>query len=142
MVTATFEEYHTGEWLRQQIEAIPAPNDLQFYMDLIPADKELPAVRASVQSRDDIRGIGDERERIMTKLDWLIVVVREGHMIAPLIPYVVALDNSLQNKNGTTSKIIVYSCVRIEPFSILEPEESGVMYRHAGGVYRTMVQSP
>lgn len=142
MTTATFEEYHTGEWLRQQIEAPAVNPPMQFYMDLIPQDKELPAVRASVQSRNDVRGIGDGRERIMTQLDWLIVVVREGHLISPMIPYVVALDNALQNKNGTTAKIIVYSCVRLEPFSILEPEESGVVYRHAGGVYRTMVQSP
>ena len=141
MTTVTFEEYHTGEWLRQQIEAITG-TPLQFYMDQIPIDKDLPAVRASVQSRNDIRGIGDARERIMTQLDWLVVVVHEGHLISPLIPYVVALDNALQNKNGTTSKIIVHSCVRLEPFSILEPEQSGVVYRHAGGVYRTMVQSP
>lgn len=141
MTTATFEEYHTGEWLRQKIEGISTP-PMQFYMDLIPADKPLPAVRASVQSREDVRGVGDARERIMTRLDWLIVVVREGHLISPLIPYVVALDNALQNMNGTTPTIVVYSCVRLEPFSILEPEESGVVYRHAGGVYRTMVQSP
>jgi len=142
MTTQTFEEYHTGEWLRQKVEAVGAPTQMQFYMDLIPADKSLPAVRASVQSRDDVRGIGDERERIMTRLDWLIVVVHEGHLISPLLPYVVALDNALHNQTGTTAKIIVLSCVRLEPFSLLEPEDSGVMYRHAGGVYRTMVQSP
>jgi len=141
MTTATFEEYHTGEWLRGKIEAVVTPS-MQFYMDQIPSDKDLPAVRASVQSRNDVRGIGDARERIMTQLDWLIVVVNEGHLISPLIPYVVALDNALQNTNGTTAKIIVYSCVRLEPFSILEPEESGVVYRHAGGVYRTMVTPP
>jgi hypothetical protein len=111
-------------------------------MDLIPRDKALPAVRASVQSRHDVRGIGDERERIMVRLDWLIVVVREGHLISPMVPLVDALDTALHNTNGSTANIIVLSCVRLETFSLLEPEDSGVMYRHAGGVYRTMVQSP
>lgn len=142
MPTTTFEEFHTAEWLRQKVEAIAAPNALQFYMDMIPADRSLPAVRASVQSRDDVRGIGDERERIMTRLDWLIVVVREGHLIAPILPYVLALDNALHNTSGSTGNIVVLSCVRLEPFSLLEPEDSGVVYRHAGGIYRTMVQEP
>jgi hypothetical protein len=142
MATSTFEEYHTAEWLREQVEAIASPNALQFYLELIPEDVALPAVRASVQDRQDIRGIGDERERILTRLDWLVVVVKEGHLVAPLIPYVVALDNALHNKTGSTSTIEVLSCVRIESFSLLEPEESGVQYRHAGGLYRTMVQAP
>ena len=142
MTTATFEEYHTAEWLLSQIEAIAAPNALQAYMDLIPAGADLPAVRMAVQSRHDVRGVGDERERIMTRLDWLIVVVREGHLISPLLPYVVALDNALHNKSGSTASVVVLSCVRLEPFSLLEPEDSGVQYRHAGGIYRTMVQAP
>jgi len=136
------EEFHTAEWLREKVEAIVPPNALQFYMDLIPADRDLPAVRASVQSRHDIRGVGDERERIMVRLDWLIVVVNEGHLISPIVPLADALDTALHNKNGATANIIVLSCVRMEPFSLLEPEDSGVMYRHAGGVYRTMVQAP
>ena len=139
MTTVTFEEYHTGEWLRQRIEG---NTSLQAYMDLIPSGVPLPAIRMSVQSRQDVRGIGDQRERILTRLDWLIVVVHEGHLISPIIPHAVALDNALQNQEGTTAKIIVLSCVRLEPFSILEPEESGVIYRHAGGIYRTLVQAP
>src|SRR5687768_13175095 len=122
----TFEEYHTGEWIRQQVEAVAAPTAMQFYMDLIPADRDLPAVRGSVQSRHDVRGVGDERERIMTRLDWLIVVVREGHLIAPILPDAVALDNALHNKTGSRAKIIVLSCVRLEPFSLLEEVVSGV----------------
>ena len=138
MTITTFEEYHTAEWLVSQIESLAS---LQAYMDQIPADRELPAVRMSVQFREDVRGIGDARERIMTQLDWLIVVVHEGHLIAPILPHVIALDNALHNKSGTTANIRVLSCVRLEPFSILEPEDSGVQYRHAGGIYRTMVQS-
>jgi hypothetical protein len=141
MTTSTFEEYHTAEWLRQQIEATPNPG-LQAFLDMIPSEIALPAVRMSVQSREDVRGIGDERERIMTRLDWLIAVVHEGHLVSPLIAPVVKLDNALNNKTGSTATIIVLSCVRLEPFSLLEPEESGVQFRHAGGIYRTMVQAP
>ena len=139
MTTTTFEEYHTAEWMRSRIET---DTSMQAYMDLIPSDVDLPAVLMSVQQREDVRGIGDGRERIMTRLDWLVVVVREGHLISPIVPLAVALDNALQNKSGTTATILVLSCVRLEPFSILEPEESGVTYRHAGGIYRTMVQAP
>ena len=136
------EEYHTAEWIREKVEAISAPNAMQFYLDLIPSGVDLPAVRGSVQSRQDVRGVGDERERIMVRLDWLVVVVREEHLVSPMVPLVDALDTALHNQNGSTANIIVLSCVRLESFSLLEPEDSGVMYRHAGGVYRTMVQSP
>lgn len=141
MTTTTFEEYHTAQWLVSQVEAMAAPA-LQAYLDLIPPGVDLPAVRMSVQSREDIRGVGDGRERILTRLDWLIVVVNEGHLVSPILPYVIKLDNQLHNQSGSTSDILVLSCVRLEPFSLLEPEESGVTYRHAGGVYRTMVQAP
>lgn len=139
MATTTFEEYHTAEWLVSRIESQAS---LQAYLDLIPGDVSLPAVRMSVQFRNDVRGVGDERERIMTQLDWLIVVVNEGHLVSPILPHVIALDNAIHNQAGSTANILVLSCVRLEPFSLLEPEDSGVQYRHAGGVYRTMVQSP
>lgn len=133
------EEFLTAAWLVEQIES---GTDLQAYMDLIPENVPLPAVRMSAQERQDVRGIGDERERIMVRIDWLVVVIREGHQIAPLVPLVNSLDTALQNTNGSTDDIVVLSCVRLEPFSLLEVEDSGVTYRHAGGFYRTMVQVP
>lgn len=133
------EDLATAKWIVQRVDA---DTSLTAYMDLIPTDVSLPAVRFSIQDTQDVRGVGDARERIMSRIDWLIVVIREGSLVAPLIPLANELDGALHNQNGATSEIVVLSCVRLQPFSLLEPEDSGVTYRHAGGIYRTMVQAP
>lgn len=131
------EELHTAEWIVGRIEA---DTSLEAYFENIPSDKDLPAVRFHVQARNDQRGVGKPAARIMTTLDWLVVVVREGLGIAALVPLADALDDALHNQSGATATIQVLECVRIEPFSLLEVLDSGVQYRHAGGLYRTIVQ--
>lgn len=131
------DELHVAEWIRGRIEA---DTSLQAYLDVVPTTATLPAVRFSVQERNDVRGVGTPAHRIMTNLNWLVVVVREGHEVAPLVPLADALDAALHDHVGATSSIQVMSCVRLEPFSLLEQEDSGVYYRHAGGLYRTVSQ--
>lgn len=133
------EELLTSEWLISRIEA---DTTMQAFLELIPSGVSLPAVRLTVRDRLDVRGVGDQRERIMTQIDWLITVIRAGHGVAPLVPLANALDAALHNKTGSTASIQVSACVRLEPFTMLEPEDSGVFYRHAGGLYRTIVLVP
>jgi hypothetical protein len=134
-VTLLNDELHVAEWIRGRIEA---DTSLQAYADIIPADVNLPACRFQVQARHDVRGVGTHR--IITQCDWLVVVTRKGHEIAPLVPLADALDTALHDHTGSTSTIQVLSCTRVEPFTLLEPQDSGTYYRHAGGLYRIQSQ--
>lgn len=135
MSTPLNDELHVGEWLKSQIEAGTA---LTAYADLIPAEQALPAVRFQVQGRHDVRGVGTHR--IITEVQWLVVVTKQGFGVADLVPLADAVDQALHEQSGATSTIRVLSCMRLEPFSLLEPEDTGVYYRHAGGLYQTQSQ--
>lgn len=131
------EELHCAEWIVSRIEA---DTTLEAYFEMIPDTVVLPAVRFHVQARNDNRGLGTPASRIITTIDWLIVVVREGLGVAALVPLADALDNALHGKDGTVTGLQVLKCIRVEPFTLLEVLDSGVQYRHAGGLYRTIVQ--
>lgn len=135
MSTAVNDELHVAEWIYKRIED---DTTLEAYADIIPEDVPLPAARYQVQARTDVRGVGTHR--IITQIDWLVVVTRRGHEIAPLVPLADALDQALHDHTGSTSTIQVLSCVRVEPFTLLEVGDSGMYYRHAGGLYRTQSQ--
>lgn len=143
------EIYECAKWLETTLKADNGVGGLFHagaqqvngaYMDLIPEDVKLPAIRFHVQAQSTVRGVGPGHiARIMTDLLWLIVVVREGHEIAPIVPIVSRLDTVLDGMNGSTSLVNVQSCVLVEPFQLLETDKSGVQVRHAGGLYRTIV---
>jgi len=143
------EDLHAGEWIVSHLEGDtgvgglfdPAkPEPLAgVYRDLIPADKDLPAIRFQLQNPHDVRTVG--QARVLVRLDYLIVVTREGHAVAPLVPLADRVDELLHRANGSTSTLTIYECTRLQPFHLLEPDDSGVQYRHAGGIYRTMVQA-
>lgn len=133
------EELHTAKWLISTIEsAMP----IQAFLELIPREVDLPAVRLTVRDRGDVRGVGDQRERILTRIDWLVTVINEGLQVTPLVALADALDTAIHSKTGTVDGMEVMSCLRLEPFTMLEPEDSGVYYRHAGGLYRTLTLVP
>lgn len=144
------EELHTAEWLVSQIEGDTGAGGLMeagdpmisgAYYGLVPPDVEPPAVRFHVQNRMDVRGIGNPTERIMVQLEWLVAAVTKGRGLAPLVPIADRLDTVLHDKNGETATIRVMACVRVESFTLPEEEDTPEGYRHAGGLYRTIVQS-
>jgi len=136
-VLAGNEELSVAEWIVSRIET---DTTLEAYFGSIPASKVLPAVRFHVQARSDQRGLGTPASRIMTTIDWLIVVVREGLGVAGLVQPATDLDGALHGKSGSTASVQVLKCIRVEPFTLLEVLDSGVQYRHAGGLYRTICQ--
>lgn len=131
------EELHTTKWIVSQVES---NTSMQAYFEVIPAGKPLPAVRFHAQARNDARGVGTPAGRILTTIDWLVVVVNEGLGMASLVPLADDLDDALHNQSGQADSVLILECIRLEPFSLLEPLDSGVQYRHAGGLYRTIVQ--
>jgi hypothetical protein len=144
------DELHTAEWIVARLESDTGAGGLfdparsykpsGAYFEVVPQDRDLPAVRFHVQARTDIRGAARPAHRIISTIDWLIVVITEGNGLMKMVPLADALDTRLQEATGETSTILVLSCVRIEPFTLFEESDSGVHYRHAGGLYRTIVQ--
>lgn len=106
------------------------------FLDVIPKDVALPAVRYHVQNPEDVTVV--EGTRVIVNIDWLVVVVREGLGVAALIPLADALDLSLHQQEGDIDGYHI-ACVRRSPFNLLEADDSGVQYRHTGGIYRTIV---
>lgn len=149
MADYPFEIYECGEWIQEVLEADTGPGGLfetgspmvnGAFMDLVPEGIKLPAIRYHVQAPLTVRGIGPSHQaRIMTQLDWLVVVMREGHHISPLVPIVMRLDTVLDGRTGSNTLVDILSCTMVEPFQILETDKSGVHIRHAGGIYRTVV---
>jgi hypothetical protein len=145
------EDLLTAEWIISRLESDTGAGGLfdparsykpsGAYFGVIPPGADLPAVRFHVQAPNDVRGSTNPSARIMVNLDWLIVLVFQGKEMARNIPLVVALDKRLQKANGVTSQVRVDMCIRLSPYSLTEPEDSGVVYRHAGGLYRTVVQA-
>jgi hypothetical protein len=144
------EDLHTAEWIVSKIEGDTGAGGLMetgdpmisgAYFGVIPPDVGPPAVRFHVQNKQDVRGVGDPRERIMVQLEWLIAAVTKGRGLAALVPIADRLDTVLHDSNGETSTIRVMACVRVESFTLAEEEDTAEGYRHAGGLYRTIVQS-
>lgn len=143
------EDLHTAQWIVAKLEGDTGVGGLMepgnemisgaFY-GVIPSDVDLPAVRFHVQNPHDVRGAARPAHRIMVLLDWLIAAVVRGRGLAALVPIADRLDEVLQESTGETSTIRVMSCVRLEPFSLPEEEDTALGYRHAGGIYRTLVQ--
>lgn len=143
------EDLHTGEWIVATLEGDTGPGGLfdparvyklsGVYRDLIPPDKKLPAIRFHLQNPLDLRVVN--QERILVRLEWLVVLVNEGLRITPLVSLADRLDTILHKAQGETNGVLVQECTRLEPFHLLEPDDSGVQYRHVGGIYRTMVKA-
>lgn len=124
-----------AKWIKAQVGNLGGSIN-GVYLDLIPQDVDLPAVRFHVQDSSDVRVINGKR--VITNIIWLIVVVRKGLEVAPLVPIAALLDTALSAQSGIVDGYHI-ACVREGPFSMLEPDDSGVQYRHAGGLYRTLV---
>lgn len=130
-----YEVYPAGKWIKAQIGDLGGTISGAF-MDMIPAEVALPAVRYHVQNPSDTTVVSGER--VLVNIAWLVVVVRKGLEVTPLVPIANALDLALHERNGVADGYRI-ECVRLEPFSMIEPDDSGVQLRHAGGIYRTIV---
>jgi len=147
------EALHVAEWIVTQLESDtgagglfdPAlPEDSQLsgaYFEVIPEDRSLPAIRFHTQDMHDVRQAMGGPHRIMVSIDWLVAVVNEGLRLTQLVLLADRLDARLHESNGQTSTVRVMQCVRIAPFTQTEVADSGVTYRHVGGLYRTIVQA-
>lgn len=137
------DEIHIAEWLKSKLNAIPNLNNLApggVWLDLIPEEKSLPGIRYHKQMGHDVSGHTSQSRRIISQYDWVVAGVVQGPSLAPLVALADAIDNALDDAVGTTSSIEIYKCWRQSTYSLTETGRSGVLFRHAGGIYRTIAR--
>jgi hypothetical protein len=142
-ITKINDEIHIAEWLKSVLGAIPSLNTIApagVWMDLIPEEQTLPGIRYQKQSGHDVGGNTAQSRRIVSQYDWLVAGVVEGQDLVKLVTIADAIDNALDGAVGTTSTIAIYQCWRMSTFSLTEEGRSGVQFRHAGGLYRTIAR--
>jgi hypothetical protein len=140
MVVTINDELHITEWLKTTLSAIPNLNTLApggVWLDLIPEEKPLPGIRYQKQAGHDVGGSTRVSRRIVAQYDWLVAGVTEGNLPS-LVLLADAIDTALDGQSGETSTYSVYQCWRVSTFSLTETGRSGVLFRHAGGIYRTI----
>lgn len=133
-------------WIETMLTTAAGPGDIQTlitgaFLGQIPDDQDLPAIRFHSTYPFDVRGVGNPSARIMVQIDWQVFAVTKGLPVAPLVPLANGVDQRLNKATGTTATISILSCVRMYPFHLLERTDTGEHFRHAGGVYRTIVQA-
>lgn len=109
------------------------------YNEVIPEDVALPAIRLSLRDSRDVRVVG--QARVITHCDWLVVVTTQGLSMTAVIPIADRIDTLLHGVDGVRGETATVNLesFRLEPFQLMELEESGIRYRHTGGLYRTIV---
>lgn len=133
------EEVATARWFKTRLGNDDDLSSLVsgVFADMIPLDKQLPAIRFSVQFRSDTIVVNGRR--VLTILDYLVVGINEGPSLVPLVAIADRIDVLLDRASGQTDDLIVLACVRSEPHTSVEYVE-GRQFRAAGGIYRTTVQ--
>lgn len=133
-----FEKLYVDAWIISRLEsdATLGPLVSGVFSELIPAGRDLPAVRLQLQAAPDQRGIGTHR--ISTRMTYLIVAVVDGPSPGPLVPVTNRMDELLQGARGESANIDVMSVDRTEVISYSTVED-GVRFWHVGGLYRFQV---
>ncbi|MBP8291937.1 MAG: hypothetical protein KAX65_04140 [Caldilineaceae bacterium] len=104
----------------------------------VPATYSGQYVLYQMQSGVDIRGVGPSRLGVNGL--WLVRVVAEALSFGGNLQTAAnRLDVLLQAASGTATGGTVWSCVREQPFQLVELA-NGRQFRHLGGIYRLWVQ--
>lgn len=109
----------------------------RIYGYLAPQDAAVPYVIYSYQRGHDVFGVGTAR--IMAHTAYQVKVVGQTKSFVALETIANRLDIVLQGASGSVVDGEILACVREQPISYVETD-SGVQYRHLGGLYRIIVQ--
>lgn len=98
-----------------------------------PATAVLPYVVFQEQTSDDLQGVG--AHRIGIRGNWLVRGVAKTSTWSGNIDTIAnRIDTLLQAGYGNAGDGVVWACVRIRPFRLIENVTSG-QFRHNGGQY-------
>jgi hypothetical protein len=136
------DEYEAGEWIRATLEAAGVIGSDALatgaFLDVIPGEARLPAVRFGVQARNDVRT--NSQHIAVSKWDFLVLGCVEAHNVADSSALAKAIHAALHRANGRTDNLRVVACTRTSTFSFTS-KEAGKLFRLGGGVYEIIGQA-
>jgi hypothetical protein len=137
------ETWIIEQWLYATLSgdgAITAAIGNRIYADVAPLDAAYPFIVYNMKSASDVAGVG--ALRILTQADYTVKVITQGSSYAPIKDLALRIDTLLHRQSGTTTDGAVISATRQEPVRYTETDnQSGVQYKHLGGIYRLQAQS-
>lgn len=96
-----------------------------------------PRIQFNFQGGSDVVAVG--AIRIMLTGLWQVKAIVQAESYAPAKPLADRLDALLHGKKGQVSDGVILGCKREQPIAYVEVD-SGLQYRHLGGLYRIEVQ--
>ncbi len=135
------ETVRTEAWLYGLLTAdseLTTLVDSRVYSGAAPQGATLPYVIISHQSGRDVLGVGTTR--IMSHLTYLVKAVGQCQSYVTLEPIADAIDKTLHGASGEVAGLNgagaeLLACTRTMTVAYAELD-SGVQYRHLGGLYR------
>ncbi len=137
------ETWIADQWLYATLHGdatiVAAVGD-RIYADVAPLDAAYPFIVYNLRSAQDVAGVG--AQRILSQLDYQVKAIAQGASYQPIKAIAQRIDELLHRKSGTTTDGTVITAVRLEPVRYPETDaQSGVQYKHLGGIYRLQAQS-
>lgn len=117
--------------------ALAAAVSARIYGYVAPLGTAFPLVIFQTQGGLDVRGVGPTR--IMSDLTVVVKAIDRAEGFGTLATIAARIDALLQGASGAATGGLVISCVREQPFSLVEVID-GAQYRHLGGIYRIAAQ--
>jgi len=108
------------------------------YVDVAPESASFPCIVIGQQTARDVMVVG--AYRIFENLLFLVRAVGQTQSYAALASAASRIDALLHRQSGSGADGTTWGCVREQSFRLAEVQ-SGVQYRHSGGVFRLFTTS-
>lgn len=140
------EEAMVDQWVKAQLvlqatalDALSTGLSTRIYLDVAPKDAVLPVIVYQCQDQPrDVRGVGTFT--VMVDTLYLVKVISKGVDNATNADVAKVIHTAMTSSNGSSvGDGAVLTSVRERAFKLAE-FESGVQYRHLGGIYRIQAQ--
>jgi hypothetical protein len=130
------------EWLTATLladAAVTAIVGQRVYGELAPPSSSWPHVLFQQQASSDVMGAA--QNRIMVDAVYLVRGVHEAESFGGAVKALAdAITAALHAEAGATTDALILACTRARPFRLVELDNGGAQYRHAGSIFRILAQ--
>lgn len=132
------EILRADEWLYNRLHGDSTLAGMAAIVGYLAKDgTPFPRVTFNFQGGADASAIG--AIRIMLSGLWQVKATVQSTSYAPAKPIADRIDALLHGAEGSVGDGLILGCVREQPIAYVETD-SGLQYRHIGGLYRIIIQ--
>lgn len=132
------------EWLTETLLAASSVTDIvgqRVYGELAPPSSAWPYVLFQHQASTDV--MGHAQGRIMVDAIYVVRGVHRSTSFAGVVRTLAdAIGDTLHTADGVVDDGVVLACTRERPFRLVDLDDGGAQYRHAGAIFRILCQVP